>query len=181
MPEVRQDAILYCLPNLRALKLLLDTGFPLSWPSYLSSHPLCLDNLTELSLIFNGTYSAAIYDILSILPAFQLPRLYTLFIGGGIAESHSWNHEVSYDDLARSYKHSSTVKDLIFQNAALTPAALELILAFIEELQSFNFNGRPLHPHVMEDCVEFEDILTALAPFRKSLRKIHIDGHDKLK
>jgi hypothetical protein len=181
-PDIQQALLFYLLPNLHAVKVTLETALPSICTKFLDlwfttpksiTLPSALQNLSELSIIFDGTDTGNVYSIYCILPALLLPNLHTLYIGSGLATSFA-SYDIFDDDLA-TYRRKSNIKKLVFEFSGIEAEALTLLLSIPRELESFTFNFCGCSYAV--NCVEPSEIAAALFPQRQSLRKLEIRGN----
>lgn len=118
-PDVQQALLFYFLPNLHAVRVTLERVFPSIWDEFVALWfstlepiplPSALQNLHELSIIFDGTDIDGVYSIYGILPALLLPNLYTLYIGNGLGTSSTLSWDILFPDDLRPYRIKLNIK-----------------------------------------------------------------------
>ena len=166
-------ALLDHLPNLRAMKLAIETQpdyFSVFRPStlYTSGFPLGLQNLTEFSFHWEDPDGES-FSAEMLLPLFLLPNLKTLYLGHIAAEG---NREDLHD--FTRYYGTSTITTLIIDFAIVEEAAITAYLKLPKRLERFEYTYDSGSNRVSN--AEPEEYLRALLPQKDSLTTLKIRG-----
>ncbi|KAE9379496.1 hypothetical protein N431DRAFT_451349 [Stipitochalara longipes BDJ] len=168
--------LLSYLPNLRSLKLLIDSSRGRRHFYWLSEGFLSrlagLQNLTELSLVWLGSESIEFEDLVKL---FFLPSVRVLYLSG-LAFGEQYSTDIDEDDIIPDFpielRRKSRVKDLILDFMYVDPGPLIAILRLPAALEGYthSFSWKNIY-NCNFSPGRFFDLLY---PHRNSLQQINI-------